>query len=68
MREEVFQLSDNIHFGATITLRFIEGSSNKYICSDGISIRNLVTLSQLDNMIDISTTLFIVLPPIKFQF
>jgi hypothetical protein len=64
----VFQLADNIHFGATVTLRYIEGSSSKYICSDGISIRNLITLSQLDNMIDISTALFIIIPPIKFQF
>lgn len=61
-------MADNIHYGAIVTLRFMEGSNNKYVCSDGISIRNLITLSQLDNMIDISTVLFVVLPPIKFQF
>jgi len=27
MRDEVFQLSDNVHFGATVTLAFTEGST-----------------------------------------
>lgn len=61
-------MNESVHFGAIVTLRHAEASSGKYICSDGIVIRNLMTSSPTDNVIDISTCLFTILPPIKFQF
>ena len=62
----MFQVSEYVHYGAIIDIVYTTDKDRKLLCSDGISIRSLVSLSNSDKQVDISTALFKLQPHVKF--